>query len=281
MLDRIRHAAPVEHLRRALRDKFMRAIDEAVSRSAGVRIDALQREVTELRSQLRQDIIAASDRVMEHTSNVDMRAHRDIFAAGNAEAALESSKFVREQMGPVKHFGHPHTTLEYGLSLAPEGGLALEFGVYSGTTLTIIAKNRSGEGVYGFDSFEGLPEDWREEFPAGAFAVPTPPDVPGAELVVGWFADTLPGFLAEHEGPVDFLHVDADLYSAAKTVLELVGPRLRPGSVVVFDEFFNFPGWQDHEHRAWQEYVASSGIRFEYAAYTYDNEQVVVKVLGP
>ena len=91
----------------------------------------------------------------------------------------------------------------------------------------------------------------------------------------------LPGFLAEHPGPVDLLHVDADLYSAADTVLTLVGPRLHAGSVVVFDEYFNYPGWQRHEHQAWQEYVERTGTTFSYEAYTYDHEQVVVRVTEP
>jgi hypothetical protein len=134
--------------------------------------------------------------------------------------------------------------------------------------------------VYGFDSFEGLPEAWRSGFPAGAFDLDQLPDVPGAELVVGWFDDTVPGFLAEHPGPVSFLHLDADLYSSTRTVLDLVGPRLQPGSIVLFDEYFNYLGWEEHEHRAWREYVARTGTRFEYLGYTIDNEQVIVRVTG-
>jgi hypothetical protein len=57
-----------------------------------------------------------------------------------------------------------------------------------------------------------------------------------------------------------------------------VGPRLRPGSIVVFDEYFNYPGWEEHEHRAWMEYVELEGLRFGYEGYTVDHEQVVVRV---
>jgi hypothetical protein len=155
--------------------------------------------------------------------------------------------------------------------------MALEFGVFTGTTLAIIADARGGD-VYGFDSFQGLPAAWRPGFPEGMFGVDNLPDVPGSELVVGLFADVLPGFLADHPGHVDFLHVDCDLYSSTVTVLEQVGPRLRPGSVVVFDEYLNYPGWLEHEYRAWTEYVAKSGIEFDYEGYTADNEQVTVRV---
>jgi hypothetical protein len=79
---------------------------------------------------------------------------------------------------------------------------------------------------------------------------------------------------------VAFVHVDADLYSSARTVLTLVGPRLVAGTVVVFDEYFGYPGWREHEYRAWQEYVAETGVRFAYEGFTGDNEQVIVRITG-
>jgi predicted O-methyltransferase YrrM len=112
----------------------------------------------------------------------------------------------------------------------------------------------------------------------GTFKIGHLPDVPGAELVIGWFEDTLADFLTTHPAPVAFLHIDADLYSSTVTVLEHVGPRLQPGSVIVFDEYFNYPTWEQHEHRAWQEFVAKAGIESRYAAYTYNHEQVAVIV---
>jgi hypothetical protein len=125
----------------------------------------------------------------------ETRMRRDIVFAGEQRAAQESSEFAVRHMSAARQFGHPHETLEYGLSLAPTGGLALEFGVYSGTTLKLISAARGGAQVYGFDSFDGLPEHWQHGFPAGSFQADSPPDMPGAELVVGLFEDTLPGFL--------------------------------------------------------------------------------------
>jgi ABC-type polysaccharide/polyol phosphate transport system ATPase subunit/peptidoglycan/LPS O-acetylase OafA/YrhL len=195
-------------------------------------------------------------------------------------AAAETARLVREIMPETPAFPDPLSTLEFGLSLAGQDGMVLEFGVFSGKTLRVIAEARDGKNVFGFDSFGGLPEDWRDGFPAGTFAVDEPPDVPGAELVVGLFADTLPGFLDDHPEPVAFLHIDADLYSSAMTVLRHVGSRLRPGSVIVFDEYFNYPGWQEHEYRAWQEYAAESGLRYRHEGYTRGNEQVVLRITG-
>ena len=52
----------------------------------------------------------------------------------------------------------------------------------------------------------------------------------------------------------------------------------QPDAVLVFDEFFNFPGWRLHEFRAWTEFVERTGRTFEYLAFTGNNEQVVVRL---
>ena len=231
--------------------------------------------------ELRAEVARQGDRILDRVVEFEIRSRRDIVFAGDQDAALESNVFAREHLVGSRHFGSPPETLAHALALAPRsGGMALEFGVASGNTLRAIARARGGVEVYGFDSFDGLPEAWLNGMPAGAFARDDLPDVPGAELVVGLFADSLPGFLAEHPGHIDFLHVDGDLYSSAKTVLELCGPRLRPGSIVHFDEFFNFPGWKRHEYRAWMEYVERTGIEFVYEAYTYNDNQVTVRITG-
>ena len=84
--------------------------------------------------------------------------------------------------------------------------------------------------------------------------------------------------LARNDEQIAFLHVDCDLYSSTKTVLDLVGDRLAPDAVLVFDEFFNYPGWQQHEFRAWTRVRRTTGRTFEYLAYTGNNEQVVVRL---
>ncbi|WP_461123842.1 class I SAM-dependent methyltransferase [Saccharothrix stipae] len=275
MLDKVRHSPFVEEVRKRVRGKIFRVIDDVVRpyhHEQAQRIARLQHEVEQLRRQ--------ADRAVDATIQYEVRARRDLVFAGEQEAALESARFVRRHLPTAPHFGHPHATLEHGLGLVEAEGMALEFGVYTGGTLKLIATAFQGRDVYGFDSFEGLPEDWRNGFPAGLFGMDGLPDVDGAELVVGWFDDTLPGFLDSHPGPVSFLHVDCDLYSSTKTVLDLVGPRLVPGTVIVFDEYFNYPGWQEHEHKAWTEYVERTGIEFDYCGYTYDHEQVIMKVTG-
>ncbi|MDQ3475291.1 MAG: class I SAM-dependent methyltransferase, partial [Actinomycetota bacterium] len=69
-------------------------------------------------------------------------------------------------------------------------------------------------------------------------------------------------------------HIDSDLYSSAVFVLQQLRPRMVDGTVIVFDEFYNYPGWRGHEYRAWQEFVAETGLEFVYLGATADDEQV-------
>ncbi|WIX82172.1 class I SAM-dependent methyltransferase [Amycolatopsis carbonis] len=263
-----------------------RTLGGALRRKAGLVLrrvatrlhDPYADQLNQIRDELREEIVRQGDRLLDRVAEFEIRSRRDIVYAGDQDAALESNVFARENLIGARHFGSPPETLKFALSLAPAGGMALEFGVASGNTLRTIAVARGGVEVYGFDSFEGLPEAWLNGMPAGAFARDDLPDVPGAELVVGLFNDSLPGFLEKHPGHVDFLHVDGDLYSSAKTVLDNVGPRLRPGSIVHFDEFFNFPGWKRHEYRAWMEHIEKTGVEFTYEAYTYNDNQVTVRI---
>jgi predicted O-methyltransferase YrrM len=264
----------LNRLRRAVRDRLVRVVDEVVTVHRREYEAALATHHQEYEAAL----TAGIERVIRAVHDVEFRSRRDLWAAGEREAAASSERFVRDVMPTARVFDDSVATLEYALSLAPSDGMALEFGVYSGRTLTVIAEARKHNQVFGFDSFQGLPEDWRSNIPAGTFATEQLPDIAGAELVVGWFNETLPDFLANHPGPVAFLHLDADLYSSTATVLKHVGPRLRPGSVILFDEYFNYPGWEQHEHRAWQEFVARTGIQCRYVAYTCNHEQVTVVV---
>jgi hypothetical protein len=173
--------------------------------------------------------------------------------------------------------------IDFALGKIPNerNGLFCEFGVYQGHTLNYIARQIKGK-IYGFDSFKGLPEDWRDDFPAGAFALTSqtlPKCEQNAELIIGWFNETLPQFVLQYRDPIAFLHIDCDLYSSTKTIFKTIGEQLVPGSVIVFDEYFNYPGWQEHEYRAFIEFVEVSGCRFKYLCYNRFREQVAVQIL--
>lgn len=163
------------------------------------------------------------------------------------------------------------------ISEAVNPGLFIEFGVADGSSLNFVARRLQGMApgepaplVYGFDSFRGLPERWAGD-EVGTFAQPELPSVePNARLVVGLFQDTLPGFLAAHQGPMSFIHMDADLYSSCRFALEelLRNHRLVPGTIVQFDELYNYPNWfQDGEYRALTELLPSGPLGYEFIGF--------------
>lgn len=130
-------------------------------------------------------------------------------------------------------------------------GTWVELGVAGGETLTRIARERGDARVWGFDSFQGLPEDWRPEFRRGHFKQKDVPRVDGACIAVGPFEETLPFFRA---GVISFLHVDCDLYSSTRVGLQKLSHYFMLGTIIVFDEFWNYPGFEHHEAKALYEW---------------------------
>lgn len=98
------------------------------------------------------------------------------------------------------------------------------------------------------------------------------------QLHRGWFEDTLPAYVADETGKLRFVHVDCDLYSSTKTVLEGLRPLIQAGSVFMFDEFLGFEGFEQHEFRAWHEFAERHKITYEYIAFALMAKQVVLRV---
>ncbi|CAF0922145.1 unnamed protein product [Adineta steineri] len=155
-------------------------------------------------------------------------------------------------------------------------GLWMEFGVYRGSSLKHIADwkrmfcGNNSQPVYGFDTFTGLPTDWRGGFGRGAFNIPngTNISVPyNVVLVKGLFIDTLSDqlLLFDHQyqchTPVSFVHIDCDIYDGTRDILFLLGSRFVSGTILLFDELFNYPGYEKHELKALYEFLSSSNVR--------------------
>jgi len=145
--------------------------------------------------------------------------------------------------------------------------LWLEFGVASGTTINYISRF-TNETVYGFDSFEGLPETWRPGYEKGVFNRNgvLPPVRSNVKLIKGWFNETLLPFIQSQNKKVSFLHLDADLYSSTKYILEVLKPYLDTDCVVVFDELVNYPGFDGEtgELRAFYEFIQENNVNYEW-----------------
>lgn len=128
----------------------------------------------------------------------------------------------------------------------------LEFGVCRGTSLKWWVETNTNPDTkyYGFDTFEGLPEDWGNAFKKGDMSASIPKiDDSRVHFIKGLFQDTVPGFLSEnnlHNGRRKIVHLDADLFSSTLYALSNLSNYLKPGDIVLFDEF-NVP---NHEYYA-------------------------------
>ena len=197
-------------------------------------------------------------------------------------ALEESIRYAREHMRTAVGVESAREVLAAALRQVALAGHYLEFGVYKGGTIRFIAQQvGSSQAVHGFDSFHGLQEAWSGDpfqFDLHGRMPKAPRNV---ALHAGFFADSLPAWLDENSGPAAFIHVDSDLYEPARCVLEHLQDRIVPGTVIVFDEYFNYPNWQAHEFRAFQEFVERCHVDYEYLAYARFQAAVRVKAIAP
>jgi hypothetical protein len=193
-------------------------------------------------------------------------------------AGFESARYYTKYMLHCESFHSALELLTYATSKISIPGMICEFGVASGTTINHLARSLPGRQIHGFDSFAGLPINWRTGFPKGAFAQPVPVVEPNVSLHIGSFAETLPKFVSSFQDDAALLHIDCDLYTSTKEIFATLGDRIKPGTVIVFDEYMNYPGWRLHEWKAFREFIAQSGLRYEYIGLVPSHQQVAVKI---
>ena len=205
---------------------------------------------------------------------------KDLLLKLQLAARDESVAYIQEHMTAAIICSDRYALHRLALDHAPASGLLLEFGVKKGGSIGDIAA-MTERTVHGFDSFEGLPEDWagtpmrRGKFSTGG---KLPNVSANVRLHPGLFEDSLPLFIESHADPLAFMHVDCDLYSSTKTIFAMLAPYIVVGSVIVFDEYFNYPNWREHEFRAFHEFVETHGVAYDYLGFTSQAGCVAVKV---
>ncbi len=165
-------------------------------------------------------------------------------------------------------------------------GDILEFGVFGGLSLVLLAKAASFDPkgnerrIAGFDSFEGLPPAaesharWRPG-DCATIEAPHPLLAPGARVTaavveelfarcalppphlhVGSFEDTVPQTVTSEHSRVALAHIDCDLYESTRTVLEGIADALQDGTVLLFDDWYHYKAHPRRgEARAFQEFL--------------------------
>ena len=148
------------------------------------------------------------------------------------------------------------------LQVIPDDGPILEFGVFKGITLNMIARACPTHQIFGFDSFKGLPpdgrKDWRMKFKQDAL-----PEVPDhVQLIEGYFENTLPVFSQNLIETPALVHVDCDLYSSTETILTNLAPQA--GQIILFDELINYARFAMNEVLALYLYLKRTNLDFEW-----------------
>ncbi len=153
----------------------------------------------------------------------------------------------------------------------------VEFGSWGGNTMRMAHLHLAplGRHLWAFDSFEGLPEaaDPRDHHPgwrpggAGAGGVETffadceAHGVPRSAYTVvpGYYDDVLPALGAD--GPpadIALVYLDCNMYSSTVSALRFLGPRLKHGMIIAFDDYWCWsPDEVSGERSAFAEFAVA------------------------
>lgn len=203
-----------------------------------------------------------------------------IFQLNSVLNYLETGRFLKEAgLLPSQRLKSKLDVFREALHSCHDKHVAyLEFGVYQGQSMAFWSKEltHAHSSLHGFDSFEGLPEEWNHATGKGAFSlggnIPQFADT-RVKLFKGWFDETLREYqIPDHE--VLFVNVDSDLYSSAKLVLAFVRAKLRAGDFIYFDEFAD----RNHELKAFAEFLTESGLRLECLAANKNLQNILFRV---
>lgn len=134
-----------------------------------------------------------------------------------------------------------------------------EFGCHSARTFSAVVNASDFLGMelmefYAFDSFEGLPNTSSIEdgvFQTGEFSTPiykfkelvkkkTGKNLNNDSIIKGFYSDSLTTELQQRMPKVGIVHIDVDLYSSTKEVLNFLKPLLTIGTVILFDDYYCF-----------------------------------------
>ena len=153
-----------------------------------------------------------------------------------------------------------------------------EFGVWRGEAFKYLIKTfKKG---YGFDTFEGIPEDWHNEKAGSYTSQGVIPKIKGGEFIAGKFEDTLPKFFSEAKPMASIINFDADLYSSTICALNWASSVIDQNTILIFDEFLINPNWENDEHKALEEFCLQNNYKYEVLAVSFFSKQVAVRLIG-
>ena len=151
-----------------------------------------------------------------------------------------------------------------------------EFGVWNGVSFQyLIHKYKRG---FGFDTFTGLPESWRE-IAAGTYSsLGSIPKIKGGNFIAGKFEDTFPDFFSIKRPIASLINFDADLYSSTLCALNNTKNIMDEKTILIFDEFLINTKWEEDEFKALNEFCNNFNFSYNVLAVSFFSKQVAVQI---
>jgi hypothetical protein len=199
-----------------------------------------------------------------------LSAFTDVRLAGQVRAAISSAEWLHENADRAPTYSRRVEMLEALFPFIPADGDLAEFGVFTGAVTRFVRPRFMDRRYHAFDSWRGVPEAMGLSVAKYSFdlngVIPELP--PETTIHAGWFDETIPKWREQFEAPIAFAYIDCDLYESVKTVLEGLTDRIRPGTILAFDDWYNFPNWEAHSLKASREWAQRHGIKMEPMGFT-------------
>jgi hypothetical protein len=197
-------------------------------------------------------------------------AFKDVRLAAQIRAAISSAEWLHKNADHAPTYSRRVEMLEALFPLIPAEGDLAEFGVFTGAVTRFVRPRFMDRRYHAFDSWRGVPEEMSLSVAKFSFdlngVVPELP--PETTIHAGWFDETIPKWREQFETPLAFAYIDCDLYESVKTVLEGITDRIRPGTILAYDDWYNFTNWEAHSPRATQEWAQRHAIEMEPIGFT-------------
>ncbi|MBW3050415.1 hypothetical protein DNJ72_00185 [Prochlorococcus marinus XMU1403] len=191
---------------------------------------------------------------------------------------IRSFKWVLTLPKLPKLFFHRWALFDYVINKSKKDRPFYEFGVWRGESFKYLI-NTFKKG-YGFDTFDGLPEDWHHEKQGKYSADGVIPKIEGGTFIAGKFEDALPSFFSKPRPLASIINFDADLYSSTLCALNYSKSVIDKDTILIFDEFIINNNWEQDEYKALNEFCSDNNFSYEVLAISYMSKQVAVKIIG-
>ena len=186
------------------------------------------------------------------------------------KAKLSSAEFVTKNLEGALLFSNRASIQEYAADEAlARKGIVLEMGVFDGGSINRMSKKiwriDASRKIYGLDSFMGLEQSWSSTDHYRSFdvgGVPPKGIDSRVQLIHGRVEEVLEKFLENEKPEFSLIHFDMDLYGPTRFALEKIIPFLKPGTLILFDELYGYPGWEYGEFKALNELLPESRYRY-------------------